>query len=409
MASWYKRFSKNLFMALASGGRYQTACNCDIHPAWEPGKDYLADSLVTHINPNTSEISLYRARGDRYKNEYLDTVDDEPGISIHWEFICSCAEIGFTPTPNFTPTPDSSPTPTVITEISTPTPTPLLSCEDNYEQWNPNQQHYAYKSQVYHLGKVYEARDLEGAEANDIPGKSRHWLYLFECSECVCAPDHYTTWTTDQYRTDFDGGVITGFVKDLKFSFNPNDFEFGLGVNLKIRLENSNVSGEVYIDGVEFPHTGFNLYVEYQNICYYLLAKSKNGSNEFELEIKSFPSICPTPTSREFICGEGFGNVYHTDGKAGSHEPKLGLSAELFDDGGKLYYNDLQISNLDEAMVYTSALWKNEVSGTPFGITVITGKFADGANQVVYESPDGTCWKGTIQPFGQNVVLYRIF
>ena len=61
-------------MALASGGRYQTACDCDIHSAWEPGKEYLADSLVTHVNPNTSEISLYRARGDRYRNEYLDSL-----------------------------------------------------------------------------------------------------------------------------------------------------------------------------------------------------------------------------------------------------------------------------------------------------------------------------------------------
>ena len=47
-------------MALASAGKYQTECNCDIHPRWRPGQEFLADTLVTHINPNTSELSLYQ-------------------------------------------------------------------------------------------------------------------------------------------------------------------------------------------------------------------------------------------------------------------------------------------------------------------------------------------------------------
>ena len=396
-------------MALASSGRYQTACDCSIHSAWEPGREYLADSIVTHVNPNTSELSLYRARGIKSKNEYLDKTNDEPGISIHWELICSCVEIGFTPTPVTTPTPDHSPTPTVITEIPTPTPTPRFKCED-YEEWDENKEHYVYKSKVYYQGCVYEVRDLEGAEKDDVPGVSNHWLFLFECSECICAPAHYTTWQTQDYRTDFDGGIITGFLQNFKFSFDSSEFNPGDGVTLKLNLENSNITGEVYIDNVDFPFDGLNLYAEYQNICYYVFAKSRNGNTEFTMEIQSFPSICPTPTPQsELICGEGFANVYTTDGNAGSHEPKLGLSAEIFEPGGKLYYNDLQISNLDEAMVYTSAFWKNEVSGPPFGITVITGKFENGSNQVVYESPDGTCWKGTVQPFGQNIVLYRIF
>jgi hypothetical protein len=403
-------------MALASAGKYQTECDCGIHPRWESGKEYLADSLVTHINPNTSELSLYRARGDRYKNEYLDLTDDEPGISIHWELICTCEEIGFTPTPTPSPTPDYSPTPSIVTGIPTPSPTPIYRCEDIYEEWDPDkvveqgQPHYQYKSRVYWQGKVYEARDIEGAEKNDIPGESHHWTYLFDCIECMCTPSHYTIWKTTDYRTEFDGGIVTGFVRGVEFGFDKNEFDTGRGINLKISLENSNVVGEVYIDGVDFPFNGVNLYVEYQNICYHLLAKSKNGNTEFTLEIKSFPDLCPTPTPpAEYICGEGFINVYHTDGKSGSHEPKHGLSAEVFEDGGKVYYNDLQISNLDEALVYTSAIYKNKVEGDPFGILVITGKFVFNSNQIVYESPDGTCWKGTVQPFGQNIVMYRIY
>ena len=60
-------------------------------------------------------------------------------------------------------------------------------------------------------------------------------------------------------------------------------------------------------------------------------------------------------------------------------------------------------------MVYTSAIWKNEVVGKPFGIIVVTGKFMNNQNTIIYEAPDGTCWKGKVQPFGQNIVMYRIY
>jgi hypothetical protein len=415
MASWYRNLSRKLFMALASAGKYQTVCDCNAHPRWRPGEEYLADELVTHINPNTSELSLYRAKGVKTKDEYVDKVGDEPGVSIHWELICTCEEIGFTPTPAPTPTPDYIPTPTSVTEIPTPTPTPRFRCDD-YEEWNPDkvvsqgQVHYQHGERVHWQGKVYQVRDIEGVEKNDVPGISNHWTFLFDCTECMCVPAHYTTWETSEYRTDFDGGIITGFVKNLEFSFDPSEFDVGRGINLKLTLENSNISGEVYIDGVDFPFDGLNLYVQYHDICYYVFAKSANGNTEFTLDVKSFPSVCPTPTPRsEYICGEGFSNVYHTDGKSGSHKPNRGLSAELFEPTGKLFYNDLQITNLNEAMVYASALWKNNVNGDPFGIMVITGKFAMNSNHVVYESPDGTCWKGTIQPFGQNIVMYRVY
>jgi len=156
MASWYSRFSKKMFMALASAGKYQTVCDCEVHPRWRPGQEYIADSLVTHINPKTSELSLFRARGVRSENQFVDAYGDEPGESIHWELICTCDEIGFTPNPVSTPTPgEVTPTPTLKYSIQTPTPTPKFRCED-YTEWDddkilqPGDPHYAFKDRVFY-------------------------------------------------------------------------------------------------------------------------------------------------------------------------------------------------------------------------------------------------------------------
>ena len=105
--------------------------------------------------------------------------------SIHWELVCSCKEIGFTPTPSPTPLiPTPTPTPSVKSEIYTPTPTPEVSCTD-YEAWNPNkvvkpgEPHYAYQDKVQYKGKVYEVRNLHGTEKNDIPvNQIIGYLYL---------------------------------------------------------------------------------------------------------------------------------------------------------------------------------------------------------------------------------------
>ena len=70
-----------MFMALASAGKFQTVCNCEIHERWRPGQEYLADSLVTHINPRTSELSLFRAKGIKSENHYLDATGDEPEVN----------------------------------------------------------------------------------------------------------------------------------------------------------------------------------------------------------------------------------------------------------------------------------------------------------------------------------------
>ena len=412
---WYRNFSRKMFMALASAGRFQTVCDCEIHSEWKPGS-YLADSLVTYVNPNTNEISLYRARGDINQDHYTDTENDVPGKSIHWELICVCDEIGFTPTP--TPIDDiqTTPTPSPTYKLPTPTPTPRYRCED-YPLWDVNKQvspgfpHYSYKERVQWKGNVYEARDIEGTELDDVPGISNHWIYLFTCAECLCAPESFEHIILGDYITEFDDGHLKGFISNIKFSYDHSQLEYDRnGVTLKLKLKNSNISGDVILTNKKISYSGADLYMEYNGLCYYAHIKPTNINKEIILDIISFPEICPTPTPQPvIICGEGFPNVYITDAAAGSHAPKKSLSAELFDDQGKLYYNDIEISSLNDAMVYTSAIWKNEVVGKPFGIIVVTGKFMNNQNTIIYEAPDGTCWKGKVQPFGQNIVMYRIY
>ena len=174
-------------------------------------------------------------------------------------------------------------------------------------------------------------------------------------------------------------------------------------------MENSNISGKVYIDEVKIPFEGINLYATFNNICYYKHIKSLDGNLKFTLDVKAFPEICPTPSpDSQYICGEEFTNMYQTTGKSGIQESKYGMSAELFEDKGKIYYGDLQISNLNEASVYTSLLFKNEISKTPFGIVTLVGKFPTGKNYIIYESPDGSCWKANIQPNGKSIVMFRV-
>lgn len=412
---WYRNFSKKLFMAMASSGKYQTVCECEFYEEWSPGS-YLADTLVTYTNPSTNKLSLYRAKGDVTENHKTDSIDDVPGLSIHWEFVCSCDKIGFTPTP--VPTPTSKPTPTPSPTFIFPTPTPSIfnNCSD-YDEWDVNKEvrpgfpHYNYMDRVQWNGSVYEVRDKEGTEVNDIPGISNHWTHLFLCSECVCVPDNFNKIKLEEYKTDFEHGYAEGFLPRLQFSYNPKEFRYSArGLELNLKLKNSNISGKVYFSKITIPFGGVNLYIEYNGLCYYTKAEIKNGNTEFELEVVSFPDICPTPTpATEIICGEGFVNKYETDGKTGSHVPNKLLSAEMFEAGGILYYNDVRISSISDVLVYASAVYKNEVSAKPFGVIVVTGKFDKNSDTIVYESPDGTCWKGKVQPFGQNIVMYRVY
>ena len=416
MASWYSKFSKKMLMALASAGKFQTVCNCEIHERWRPGQEYLADSLVTHINPRTSELSLFRAKGIKSENHYLDATGDEPGESLHWELICSCDEIGFTPTPVSTPTPNATPTPTIKYTIATPTPTPRFRCED-YEEWNPKKvieqgaTHYRYKDRVSYKGKVYEVRDVHGTEPNDIPGESNHWTFLFDCAECVCVPVGFEGWKVTQNENKFERGYTKGFAKDLTLHFNLEEFSESDGndIELKLKLQNSNIEGTLIIENVKIPFEGVNLYATFNNICYHIHAKSLDGNMNFTLDIVSFPEICPTPSPDSlYVCGQEFSNIYETNGKSGSNVSKNGVSAELFEDGGKIYHDDPQITNLNEASVYTSLLYKNEISDSPFGILVLVGKFPTGKNYIIYESPDGSCWRANIQPNGKSIVMFRV-
>ena len=177
-------------------------------------------------------------------------------------------------------------------------------------------------------------------------------------------------------------------------------------------LEQSNIEGKVYIKNVEIPFEGVNLYATFNNICYHSHIKSLDGNMKFTLDIVSFPEICPTPSPDSmYICGEGFSNVYETNGKSRSNIAKHGLSAELFEEGGKIYYNDLKISNLNEASVYTTLLYKNEISY--LGITIwyncyCRKVFLSSKNYIMYESPNGTCWRANIQPNGKSIVMFRV-
>lgn len=405
-------------MALASSGKFQTECDCDVNERWRPGIEYEVNSLVVHTNPNTSLLSLYRAKGDYIngKKLYLDSSNDEPGKSIHWELVCECEEIGFTPTPIPTPTPNTTPTPTRKYPTPTPTPTPQYRCDD-YPVWDknklvpPGETHYNYKDRVSYNGKVYEVRDVHGVEKNDIPGISNHWIYLFDCAECLCAPTDYTTWVINENLTEFSEGKTNGFAQNVKLSFNKNEFDYGNGVILKLKLENSNIIGDVLINGVSLPFEGVNIYASFNGICYHAKIRPLGQQYEYELKIKSFPDICPTPSpDSNYICGEGFSNIYVTDGKTGQHEQKYGFSAEKFESGGKIYHGDLIISNLNEAMVYASVVYKNnDTSEEPFGVILTVGKFLNNKNYIVYESPDGSCWRGNVQPNGKNIILFRVF
>jgi len=409
--SWYRSFAKKMFMALASGGKYQTICDCDLHLDWSPG-EYIADSIVTHINPNTKKKSLYRARGDLSKSHFTDKINDEPGNSIHWELLCSCEKYGFTPTP--TPSlkvEKPTPTPTYKEPEITPTPTPRFLCSD-YDVWNPDRDmgsgvNYMYGERVQWKGSVYKVRDKHGAESNDVPGKSNHWEHEFECSECKCAPEHYTHVEIERANTSFKNGSVLGFVNGLVLSFDETKLIPGNSSNITLQLENSNIVGKIYLENVDLPYDGMQVYAEYHGVCYKANIKPRTFRT-YELKIISFSDICPTPTPKAtIVCGEGYVNKITTSGNSGINKPNNGLYAELFEDGGTLYYNNIKISNLNDVKIYTSLVYKNSDSNEPFGVIVVVGTFIEGENKIVYESTDGTCWSGVVQPHGKNIILHR--
>ena len=75
---------------------------------------------------------------------------------------------------------------------------------------------------------------------------------------------------------------------------------------------------------------------------------------------------------------------------------------------GKIYHADLIISNLNDASVYASSVYFSNESGKPKGVILTVGKFPSGKNYIVYESPDGSCWRGNVQENGKNIVMFRV-
>ena len=230
----------------------------------DSGNSYNTNELVVHRNPQTLELSIYRAKGSPNEQSSLDIIGDEPGKSIHWELICNCKSIGFTPTPISTPSPVVTPTSTYISPVITPTPsiTEYFDCTDENNKWNPDkiinpgEPHYVYGDMVVHNGKVYTVRSKHGVEKNDIPGISNHWVFLNECEECVCIPSNYTTWVKDE-NISLSGGTLDGFIQGLKFSFDYSRLEnSNTDQTIRLNLQNSNIEGSVTFNKKKIPFKG---------------------------------------------------------------------------------------------------------------------------------------------------------
>lgn len=105
-------------------------------------------------------------------------------------------------------------------------------------------------------------------------------------------------------------------------------------------------------------------------------------------------------------CCEGYDHYYVTDGLGGEHSATAGLSAEYFDNGGKLCFNNIDIIPVAGPSVSVSGVWKDEVSSsTPFGVIVITG-VPEAANETFsYVALDGKCWEGQLNATGENIVI----
>ena len=122
---------------------------------------YLNNTLICHND------KLYRATAPNGAD-----AADEPGVSIHWEYVRD--QICVTPTP--TPTPTDGPTPT-----PTPTPTAKMS-----GMWEPRA--YAYKEQVCHNNILWQVEPNHGTEPDDEPGSSVHWKYIMPRACAASAP-----------------------------------------------------------------------------------------------------------------------------------------------------------------------------------------------------------------------------
>lgn len=290
---WYKSFSRKFRMALASSGKSQVACECDLYEPWTQ-QEYVAGSIVLHENPTSGDLSIYKARGDYLKGHSLDKINDEPGLSIHWEFICSCREIGFTPTPTPTPSPEPDATPTPTDTFAYPTPTPTMGeiC-DEYEEWNPNKvvslghPHYKYKERVQYNGKIYEVRDYEGTEVNDIPGESNHWIFLFDCIESTPTPtplpeccDEYSnvlaTTGTLEPTANLSGIKAFGFEQGGELCFSDLNIT-NLPGRYNFKTEDESIVGFVTTTG-EFSNRHIR-YVSSDGDCYEVIAESQSGFN----------------------------------------------------------------------------------------------------------------------------------
>lgn len=411
--SWLNSYFKNIRMAVASAGHYPSACDCDIYEEWVSGIEYKAGTIVVYQDIISGKKFLYYALGIIENDHHNDAFLDEPSKSRHWQLICSCDEIETTPTPSDFVYATPTPTPTLEDCCETPTPVDLFDCAD-IEVWDENKivesglPHYIYKSIIQWQGRVYEARDYEGTEKNDIPGISNHWTFLYNCPECVCIPRSLDKITITGFQTLFGIGSAEGFIQGSVIGYNINDFTPGNGVRIRLNNpEKENAFSVFYLENLQLNSDETIIYYENQYTCYKAVILKSEIDTIFDFEFAPHYENCPTP-SPTLNCGYGFQNVFHTTGKSGSNEPVDGLSAELFDDGGKLYFHDIKVSELDSPFVFASCVFKNDSSGLPFGIILVTGKFVQGDEEIIYEEPNGKCWKGTVLPNGQNIILHLI-
>ena len=104
-------------------------------------------------------------------------------------------------------------------------------------------------------------------------------------------------------------------------------------------------------------------------------------------------------------CCAGFDYYYATDGLGGEHTASGGMSAEYFDQGGKICFHHLDMTPTGSPVVGVSGVWKNEVKDVPFGVIVLTGEPRHQATEFRYVSPQGICWVGELNSVGADIVI----